>query len=317
MRSRKLSQIILSWQTFSSAFILSASFSPVSLVLSNCFYYSSRFWMLSYCHVIGVVTIRRGMDWMIGFIDTLHTHTHTHQSLVFYTLLLQISLYYSTHKDFTVALSPLNWTRSILPSSANYQLWNSQSNSLLQLPSLLIYPHRAQLSTDHSESESESCITTDGQSTSLSWNKAPIWDLRLDFYYCQTVAGVLMWGALSDERRGLSFARVTGSRQRSHSRNRVPWNSWPYFTVSDSRLPFSSPPTTLKATPPHGNTPLAIGGWVGPGADLDDLLNVYRSLFIPYFSLSLLLPTLTWNYCSGRPRGRSSSLSMSKFFAFS
>jgi hypothetical protein len=26
---------------------------------------------------------------------------------------------------------------------------------------------------------------TDGQSASLSWNKAPIWDLRPDFYYCQ------------------------------------------------------------------------------------------------------------------------------------
>jgi hypothetical protein len=25
------------------------------------------------------------------------------------------------------------------------------------------------------------------------------------FYYCQTIAGLLMWGALSDERTGLSF----------------------------------------------------------------------------------------------------------------
>jgi hypothetical protein len=29
---------------------------------------------------------------------------------------------------------------------------------------------------------------------------------------------------------------------------RVPWDSWPYFTVSDSRLPFSLPPTTRRAT---------------------------------------------------------------------
>jgi hypothetical protein len=28
----------------------------------------------------------------------------------------------------------------------------------------------------------------------------------------------------------------------------VPWDSWPYFTVSDSRLLFSSPPTTRRAT---------------------------------------------------------------------
>jgi hypothetical protein len=67
----------------------------------------------------------------------------------------------------------------------------------------------------------------------------------------------------------------SGPRQRSHSQVRVPWDSWTYFTVSDSRLPqpggdrspylyppgtwwasytprqcvpFSSPPTTLKAT---------------------------------------------------------------------
>jgi hypothetical protein len=32
----------------------------------------------------------------------------------------------------------------------------------------------------------ESCAKTDGQSASLSWNKAPIWDLQPDFYYCQT-----------------------------------------------------------------------------------------------------------------------------------
>jgi hypothetical protein len=38
------------------------------------------------------------------------------------------------------------------------------------------------------------------QSASLSWNKAPIWVLQPDFYYCRTVAGLLMWGAVSDER---------------------------------------------------------------------------------------------------------------------
>jgi hypothetical protein len=48
-------------------------------------------------------------------------------------------------------------------------------------------------------------VTTDGQSASLSCNKAPIWGLRPDFHYCQTIAGLLKWGALSDERTGLSF----------------------------------------------------------------------------------------------------------------
>jgi hypothetical protein len=87
--------------------------------------------------------------------------------------------------------------------------------------------------------ESESYVTTDAKSTSLSWNKAPIWGLRPDFYYRQTVSVSLIWGALSDEMTGQSFTILAG-RQRSHSRVRDPWNSRVYFTASDSRLPFSS-----------------------------------------------------------------------------
>jgi hypothetical protein len=45
----------------------------------------------------------------------------------------------------------------------------------------------------------KSHVTTDGQSVSVSWNKAHIWSLRPDIYYCQTVAGLLLLGALSDE----------------------------------------------------------------------------------------------------------------------
>jgi hypothetical protein len=37
--------------------------------------------------------------------------------------------------------------------------------------------------------QSQSYVTTDGQSASLSWNKAPIWGLRPDLYYCLTVTG--------------------------------------------------------------------------------------------------------------------------------
>jgi hypothetical protein len=83
------------------------------------------------------------------------------------------------------------------------------------------------------KSESESYVTTDGQSACLSWIKAPIWGLWPDFYYRQTVAILLIWGALSDERTGLSFTIAAGPRQRSHSLVWVPWNSRPYFTVSD------------------------------------------------------------------------------------
>jgi hypothetical protein len=60
--------------------------------------------------------------------------------------------------------------------------------------------------------------------------------------------GLLTWVALSDERTGLSFTTAAGPRQRNHSRVRVPWDSRPYFTVSYSRLPLSSPPKTRRAT---------------------------------------------------------------------
>jgi hypothetical protein len=86
-------------------------------------------------------------------------------------------------------------------------------------------------------SQSQSYVTTDGQSASLSWCQAPIWGLRPDFYYCQTVVGLLTWDALSDERTGLPFTIADGSRQRILSWVRVPRDSWPYFTVSDSGLP--------------------------------------------------------------------------------
>jgi hypothetical protein len=69
-------------------------------------------------------------------------------------------------------------------------------------------------------------------------NKASIWGLRPDFYYNQTVAGLSMWGAFSDERTGLSFTVLAGPRQRSHSLVQVPRDSRPYFTVSGFETSF-------------------------------------------------------------------------------
>jgi hypothetical protein len=95
-----------------------------------------------------------------------------------------------------------------------------------------------------SESESESHVTTVDQSASLSGNKA------YDQIHITVRQLRVCWcGVLSLTRgRGLSFTMAAEPRQRSHSRVRVPWDSWPYFTASDSRLPFSSPPTTRRAT---------------------------------------------------------------------
>jgi hypothetical protein len=66
-------------------------------------------------------------------------------------------------------------------------------------------------------------------------------------FISQRITGLLMWGALSDERTGLSFAIAAGPRHRSHSRIQVPWDSRPYFTVADSIFLFSSPPTTRRS----------------------------------------------------------------------
>jgi hypothetical protein len=60
--------------------------------------------------------------------------------------------------------------------------------------------------------------------------------------------GLVFWGILSDERKGLFLVYAASPRQLSLSRIRVPWASWPYFIVSDLRLPFSSPPTTRNVT---------------------------------------------------------------------
>jgi hypothetical protein len=134
--------------------------------------------------------------------------------------------------------------------------WRLQHVNTSQLNPHNSFPYDGFMSSTHGfsdvtvshitlSSESESHVTTNGQSASLSWNKAPFWGLRPDFYYCQTVAAFLMWGSLSDEWTGLSFTVAPGPRQLSHFRVQVPWDSWPCL---NSRLPFSSLPTTRRAT---------------------------------------------------------------------
>jgi hypothetical protein len=74
-----------------------------------------------------------------------------------------------------------------------------------------------------------------------------------------TVAGLLMWGALSDERTGLQFT-TADPRQRSHSWVRVPRDSWPYFTVSNSRLPQPGGPGPLIYIPQEEGGPVILPG---------------------------------------------------------
>jgi hypothetical protein len=187
---------------------------------------------------------------MIGFIGTSITITINYNSSNQWLLKTRTIPYWIT-SGFSFTVTYLVLINESVTFSASVFRWltlhrwehsiqllncllNSLNNWTTELPDEWIL-----------ESESASYITT---SDSLSWNKAPIWGLRPDIYYCRTVAGLLTWGVLFDERTGLSFRTAAGPRQRSHSLVRAALDSWQYFTVSDSILPFPSPPTTRRAT---------------------------------------------------------------------
>jgi hypothetical protein len=119
--------------------------------------------------------------------------------------------------------------------------------------------------------QSQNYVTTDGQSASQSWCQAPIWGLRPDFYYCQTVAGLLMW-ALSLTRERVCRLQLLLTEQsflgpspaglvtifyclrfetpptwRARSPCLYPLGTrWPSYTPRHW-VPFSWPPTTRRA----------------------------------------------------------------------
>jgi hypothetical protein len=94
-------------------------------------------------------------------------------------------------------------------------------------------------------------LTTDGQSASLSWYKAPIRGLRPDFFsvrntsdsYVLHSVGRSLW-----REDGSVFCMCRWPLSAQSFSVVVPWHLRPYFTVSDLRLPFSSPPTTRRVT---------------------------------------------------------------------
>jgi hypothetical protein len=97
-----------------------------------------------------------------------HTHTHTHTLYCSQSTRVSTSRFLATDFNTGTIIVSLNYTH-IKPSLQR----RTFNRALLQLTPFLRLPYRT---------ESESCITTDGQSTNLSWNKAPILGLRPDFF---------------------------------------------------------------------------------------------------------------------------------------
>jgi hypothetical protein len=84
---------------------------------------------------------------------------------------------------------------------------------------------------------------------------------------------------------GLSFTIAAGPSQRSHSLVRVPWDSLPYFTVSDSRLPHTGGPGPRICIPHEQRGPV-----IPPGTGFP-------------FPCHLRLTGLRWRYSSPPPHG--------------
>jgi hypothetical protein len=72
----------------------------------------------------------------------------------------------------------------------------------------------------------------------------------------------------------MSFTIAAGHRQRSHSQVRVPRDSWPHVTVSDSRILQAGGPGPCIYIPEEQGGPV-----VPPGTGLE-LFRVSRSYFI-------------------------------------
>jgi hypothetical protein len=125
-------------------------------------------------------------------------------------LLTQIWDFPNLEGQIPILISPMNMVARLYPQALGYSL-NWISPIVCQ-----IY------------------VTAGGQSASLFWCQETLWGLRLDFYYCQTLTGLLVWGGLSDKKMCLPFTIAAAPRQRSHSWVRVSRDSWPYFTVSHS-----------------------------------------------------------------------------------
>jgi hypothetical protein len=114
-----------------------------------------------------------------------------------------------------------------------YNLLQYFTNHYLRMDTLDFWPHYTSNWTISFFCQSH--IATDGQSISKSWSRAPsgahdqifitLW--QLGSWFCERP----LW-----RENGSVFCICCWPSPGSRSRVRVPWDSWPYFTVSVSSL---------------------------------------------------------------------------------
>jgi hypothetical protein len=99
---------------------------------------------------------------------------------------------------------------------------------------------------------------------------------------------------------GLSFITSADPHEYSHSQVRVPRDSWPHFTVSDSRLSQPQGPGPRIYIPQEPGGPVIPPSTGFPFRRLLRLAGLRRSFFFFSLSLSLMLrPTVSRPVCLG------------------
>jgi hypothetical protein len=116
-------------------------------------------------------------------------------------------------------------------------------------------------------------------------------------------ASLLMWDTFSDKRRGLPFTIAAGPRQRSHSWLRVPRDSWPYFTVSNSRLLQPGGPGPRIYIPQEQVGPAIPPGMLSPPTTrrVFEAASTQKRVYVIHFIIdSYCCNALKWGLFTGR-----------------
>jgi hypothetical protein len=156
--------------------------------------------LLPYFHVFGVRMTNNGF-W-IGWLDLLTPSLQLLLITMNYNSSQLMTAEDSLHSlpDYECLLFHCDWLGSDLRIT---HFWFT--NELWMTSHLRINP-------EWINSESESYVTTDGQSASLSWHKAPIWGLRPDLYYlCDSFGFVVMERSLWREDGSVVYNRCWSS----------------------------------------------------------------------------------------------------------